>query len=130
MTSEKYYDKPQIMSEATPSKCAELMPYCYNMLEDPSTGTYETVYRHVFIENCGVLSAIVPTYYVVASIWGALFLFFAGYLYLVIPNESRFSLQKSLLLLPALKALEVVLEGIWLDNCPWVGMSNSAYQYI
>ena len=40
MTSEKYYDKPQIMSEATPSKCAELMPYCYNMLEDPSAGTY------------------------------------------------------------------------------------------
>ena len=127
MTSEKYYTKPPIMSEATPTKCLELSPYCYNMLEDPSVETYQAVYHHVFIANCDVLDAIVPTYYVAASLWAAMAIFFSAYLYFYIPSQSRLSLQKSLLLLPALKTLEVVLEGIWLDNCPWVGMSNSAY---
>ena len=55
---------------------------------------------------------------------------FSLYLYIFIPAESRLSLQKSLLMLPALKAMEVILEGVWLSYCPWVGMSNSAYQYI
>ena len=85
------------------------------------------MYHHVFIANCDVLDAIVPTYYVAASLWAAMAIFFSAYLYFYIPSQSRLSLQKSLLLLPALKTLEVVLEGIWLDNCPWVGMSNSAY---
>ena len=74
-----------------------------------------------------MLEPIVPTYYVFAGTWTALAAFFTGYLYLYIPAESRLSLQKSLLLLPALKALEVGLQGIWLSNCPWVGMSNSSY---
>jgi hypothetical protein len=62
--------------------------------------------------------------------WASMASLFSIYLYVFIPAESRLSLQKSLLLLPAMKALEVVLEGVWLDYCPWVGMSNSAYQYI
>ena len=76
------------------------------------------------------MGAIVPTYFVYAGTWAAMAIFFTIYLYLFIPSESRLSLQKSLLLLPAMKALEVVLEGIWLNYCPWVDMSNSSYQYI
>lgn len=81
----------------------------------------------MFVENCGVLSAIYPTYYVYSGAWALTAGFSTIYLYVFIPAESRLSLQKSLLLLPALKALEVFLEGLWLNNCPWVGMSNSAY---
>ena len=40
---------------------------------------------------------------------------FSLYLYIFIPAESRLSLQKSLLMLPALKAMEVILEGVWLN---------------
>ena len=130
MTSESTYAKPPIMSEATPGQCQQLKPYCYNELEDPSTGTYKVVYNHFFVQNCGVLSAIVPTYFVYAASWLLMAGLFTLYLYVFIPVESRLSLNKSLLLLPALKAMEVVLEGVWLDYCPWVGMSNSAYQYI
>ena len=130
MTSESYYKKPAIMSEATSSKCQELVPYCYNELEEGHVGTYQVLYQHLFLENCEVLDPIVPTYYVFAGAWGVLAAISTLYLYVFIPSESRLSLQKSLLLLPALKAMEVVLEGIWLDYCPWVGMSNSAYQYI
>lgn len=77
--------------------------------------------------NCKVLKAITPTYFVYAGSWLVLAAVAAIYLYFVIPSESRLSLQKSLLLLPALKALEVFLQGIWLNYCPWVGMDNSAY---
>jgi len=79
------------------------------------------------MENCGVLKAIVPTYFVYAAIWLLVAALMTLYLYVFIPAESRLSLEKSLLLLPLLKALEVVLEGLWLDYCPWVGMSNTAY---
>ena len=71
-----------------------------------------------------------PSYYVFSGLWAALAILFTTHLYLCIPPDSRLSMQKSLLLLPALKSLEVVLEGVWLDYCPWVGMDNSSYQYI
>lgn len=118
------------MSEATPADCAKLKPYCYNSLEDPTKQSYPTTYQHFFMENCGVLSAIVPTYFVYAGAWAVIAAVCTLYLYAFIPTASRISLNKSLLLLPALKACEVVLEGVWLDYCPWVGMDNSAYQYI
>ena len=57
-------------------------------------------------------------------------LYFTFHIYCFIPAASRMSLQKALLLLPALKALEVALEGVYLNECPWVSMSNSSYQYI
>ncbi len=118
------------MSEAAASKCEQLKPYAYNQQEDPSILSYQVVYQHFFSENCGVLTSIVPTYFTFAGAWATLAAFSTAHLYLFTPSDSRLSLQKSLLLLPALKAMEVFLEGIWLDYCPWVGMSNSAYQYI
>ena len=127
MTSEKYYSQPPIISEASPLQSDALRPYCYDSTKEY---TYPTVYQHLFSENCAVLNPIVPTYFVYAGTWATMAILLTLYLYVFIPVESRLSLQKSLLLLPALKAFEVVLEGVWLDYCPWVGMSNSAYQYI
>ena len=97
------------------------------MLDDPSAYTYTANYTHIFVENCAVLNPIVPVYFVYAGTWAAMASFFLVYLYVFIPAESRLTLQKSLLLFPALKAMELVLEGIWLDYCPWVGMDNSTY---
>ena len=71
-----------------------------------------------------------PVYFVYAGSWAAMAACFLLHLYVCIPADSRLTLQKSLLLFPALKALEVILDGIWLDYCPWVGMDNSTYQYI
>ena len=130
MTAEKIYSRPPIMSEASPTDCNQLKPYCYNQLAAGTTYTYTADYSHTFIENCSVLNTIVPVYFVYAGTWAAMAGFFLLYLYVFIPAESRLTLQKSLLLLPALKSLEVVLDGIWLDYCPWVGMDNSTYQYI
>mmetsp|Transcript_15026 Transcript_15026/g.20405 ORF Transcript_15026/g.20405 Transcript_15026/m.20405 type:complete len:255 (+) Transcript_15026:39-803(+) len=127
MTSESLYSRPPIMSEATPGDCNTLKPYAYNKLEDPTDQSYKTKYQHFFVANCGVLDAIVPTYFVYTAMWLVTAGVAAAYLYFIIPSESRLSLQKSLLLLPALKALEVFLQGIWLNYCPWVGMDNSAY---
>lgn len=115
------------MSEATPSDCEKLKPYSYNQLDDPTKYTYDTKYQHFFVANCDVLGAIIPTYFVYSGLWLLAAAAAAIYLYFFIPSESRLSLQKSLILLPAMKALEVFLQGLWLDYCPWVGMDNSAY---
>ena len=131
MTSESTYSRPPIMSEATPTDCGKLQPYAYNKQDKNVTEEYYPIqYSHYFVANCGVLDPIVPTYFVYSGAWLLLAAVGAIYLYFIIPSESRLSLQKSLLLLPALKALEVFLQGIWLSYCPWVGMDNSAYQYI
>jgi len=124
MTSEKYYSQPPIISEASPVQCDTLRLYSYDSTKEYN---YPTVYEHRFSENCAVLNPIVPTYFVYAGTWATMAVLMTLYLYVFIPVESRLSLQKSLLLLPALKAFEVILEGVWLDYCPWVGMSNSSY---
>ena len=36
MTAESTYPRPPIMSEATPTQCASLKPYCYNEQTDPA----------------------------------------------------------------------------------------------
>ena len=56
-----------------------------------------------------MLSAIIPTYFVYSGIWFVTAAAAAIYLYFIIPSESRMSLQKSLILLPAMKCLEVFL---------------------
>ena len=71
-----------------------------------------------------------PTYFVFAGIWAVIFLAFTIYLYMM-PAIERFSLQKSLIMLPSLKALEVFLDGCFLSMCPWYGQPNeTAIQYV
>ena len=100
--------------------------YAYNYQE----AEYAATYNHYFIENCWVLDPLVPTYFVYAALWGLITLIFTIYLYCM-PEQERFSLQKSLLLLPSLKAFEVLLDGAFLNMCPWYGNpGTSSIQYV
>ena len=92
MTAEKSYDRPELMSRATPSDCEQLKPYCYNQLPEGVAYTYNATYDHIFIENCDVLNPIVPVYFVYAGTWAAMAGFFLLYLYVFIPLESRLTL--------------------------------------
>lgn len=127
MTSESKYSRPPIMSEATPADCNKLKPYAYNSLEDPTSYTYKTKYQHFFVANCDVLSTIIPTYFVYSAIWAVAAGAMTIYLYFFIPSEAKLSLQKSMILLPAMKILEVFLQGLWLNYCPWVSTENNAF---
>ena len=96
---------------------------------NPSGGTsdpykYQVTLKHVYADNCFVLDHITPTYFVFAGLWATLTIGFTAGLYLM-PRESRLNLQKSIILFPGLKTLELVLEGLWLSYCPWVTMSSS-----
>lgn len=73
-----------------------------------------------------MLNAVVPTYYVFSSLWTVMALAFTAYLYKQ-PSDARLCLQKSLIIFPALKALETVLEGAYLDFCPWLTMSSNSF---
>lgn len=49
----------------------------------------------------------------------------------MMPPIERFALQKSMIMLPSLKCLEVFLDACFLSMCPWYGQPNeSAIQYI
>ena len=67
-------------------------------------------YSHTFIENCWVLNPVVPTYYAYGATWGLITVVFVIMTYTV-PVSERFSLQKSLIILPILKCAETSLEG-------------------
>ena len=76
-----------------------------------------------------MLSALVPSYFLFAGMWLAIAIVMTVHLYFLTPTESRLNLQKCLLLLPIMKAIEVLIEGLWLDHCPWVTTTGS-YQYV
>jgi hypothetical protein len=125
ITAQRTYQYPQIISEASTKDVQEFEGYSYNI--NPG---YTTTYTHNFIENCWVLNPIVPTYFVFASIWLVITIAYTVYLYMM-PAIERFSMQKSMIMLPALKTLEVFLDGCFLSMCPWYGQPNeTSIQYV
>lgn len=90
---------------------------------------YQADYSHHFIENCAVLDPLVPAYYAYAGTWGLYAIVFTVYLYLMPPME-RLPLQKSLIMLPVMKCIEELLEGSFLNLCPWYSIESNAIQYI
>ena len=90
VTTNSTYGHPPIISEASESRVKEFEKYSYNAGAN-HTDKYNTTYTHTFVENCYVLDAVVPTYYVFAVIWALIALGFTGYLYKQ-PSEARLSL--------------------------------------
>jgi hypothetical protein len=108
ITAQHTYQFPSIISEASTREVLEFQNFSYNVAPG-----YTSMYTHNFIENCWVLAPIVPTYYVFACIWTLITLVYTVYLYMM-PAIERFSLQKTLIMLPSMKALEVFLDGLFL----------------
>ena len=52
---------------------------------------YNATYTHVFVEHCGVLKYVVPTYFVYGGMWFVIAVAFTIALYCV-PESERFSL--------------------------------------
>ena len=77
-----------------------------------------------------MVKPLAPAYYVMTSLWGLIFVVWTAYLYVCVPTHERHPLQKAMIFLCVLKALEVGLEGGWLSMCPWYVVSNPAIQYV
>ena len=67
MTAQSIYSSPQIMSEATSADSEKLKRYAFNMVESQSLHWYHARYEHFFINNCDVLEALVPSYFLLAG---------------------------------------------------------------
>jgi len=80
VTTNSTYSHPPIISEASESRVSQFEDFSYN--HNPNKDkTYNATYTHTFVENCYVLDAVVPTYYVFAVMWTLIALGFTGYLY-------------------------------------------------
>lgn len=71
------------------------------------------------------MNPIVPTYFTFAGLWLLITIVYTAYLYMMPPIE-RFALQKSMIMLPSLKCLEIFLDACFLSMCPWYGQPNES----
>lgn len=76
-----------------------------------------------------MLNPVVPTYYVYGGLWALIAVGFTTWLYCM-PAQERFSLQKSLIMLPVMKCAEVFLEGGYLAFCPFYSIDSNGVQYM
>lgn len=78
-----------------------------------------SIMNHKFISRCEVLSVIVPYYFGLCILW---FLITITWIYLVYFRFKRHALylQKVMLLFPFCKFCEVLVNGLFLNACPWV----------
>ena len=68
ITSSLTYSHPPIISEDSKSLISQFEPYAYNRITEPGK-LYNSTYSHFYIENCQVLSRILPTYLAFALVW-------------------------------------------------------------
>jgi hypothetical protein len=91
----------------------------------------ENTLNHVFIEQCGRISPVIPYYYALFLFWILLTLLWT---YLVYFKFKRYSLymQKVMVLFPFCKCLDTLINGLFLNACPWVSNfgDSSGEKYI
>jgi hypothetical protein len=124
ISTNQTYAWPQIMSEASYNTVDNFKQYSVNI--NPG---YIATYTHTFIENCWVLDPVVPTYYAYGGLWALITIVYTVWLYCM-PLQERLSIQKSSIMLPLLKCMEVFLEGGYLSYCPFYSVSNNGLQYM
>jgi hypothetical protein len=125
VTSNSSFAEPQIMSEVSIGIGKELRDYAYNVTADEQ---YVATYNHTFIQHCQAVRYVWPTYYGYGCAWALITILFTTVLYCM-PESERFSLQKSLIMLPVLKCAEVFLEGGYLSFCPFYSLTSNGVQY-
>ena len=101
-----------------------------NTDDQPINIAYKARLTHTFIENCWVVNALVPVYYVFTGGWLLIAMLYIGYLYGRVSVDNRHPLQKLCMILPLIKALEVGLEAGFLSMCPWYSVTSSGLQYV
>ena len=109
----------------TPGEAQNLIPYTVQVSEMAHKATLE----HTFIDRCDLLDAIIPTYIIMTLIWLGV-LVTSGIHTCVLNKRHALHLQRSLLVIPAMKAIESLINSLYLDSCPWVSQTNLTEKYI
>lgn len=129
ISTNQSYSYPPIISEVAYAEGIQFQQYSFNFNTSITQQQYYAIYQHHFIENCWALNRVVPTYYTFGAMWGTIAIVFIVSLYST-PASERFSLQKSLIMLPTLKCFETLLEGGFLAYCPWYSLTSNGVQYM
>jgi hypothetical protein len=75
---------------------------------------------HTFIERCYILNPIVPTYLVLAGCWILVGVAWWIWTFVTKKQHTQF-LQKILMLIPACKFFDTMINGFFYNACPWLG---------
>jgi hypothetical protein len=74
---------------------------------------------HTFIERCELIDSVTAIYIALASLWIAFLIVFVIHS-CIINKENALYLQKSITVIPLMKGIESLINGIYLNSCPWV----------
>jgi len=108
-----------------PEEASKLIPFTVQSRES----THKVTLEHTFIDRCNLLDAIIPTYIIMTLIW--LGILIASSIHSCVLNKRHcLHLQRSLLVIPAMKAMESLINSLYLDSCPWVAQTNLTEKYI
>lgn len=102
----------------------EQMQYAYNRPNKTNeTEEFVAYIQHTFIERCSVFENLIPIVMVDSILYLVVFIIWCILVGVVFKNNS-FPLQKTLTVIPFLKALENFLFTEDFNNCPWVGENS------
>ena len=84
---------------------------------------------HTFIKRCDLLSPIIPTYIILTLVWIAILICFWVHTF-VVNKQFVLYLQRSLVIIPVIKIFETLVQGLFLNSCPWINQLDPFERYI
>ncbi len=114
ITANQSYSKPEIISLVTTNTGESMKSYAY-----PYNTTLKINITHTFIERCYILNPIVPTYLTLSGLW--LLIIIGWWVHTFIFHKARsLYLQRTLTIIPLCKIFETLINGLYLNACPWI----------
>jgi hypothetical protein len=85
--------------------------------------------EHTFLERCSILAPIVPSYILLTISWVSIIIGYWIHTYVVHKAHSLY-LQRSLIIIPLIKIFETLINGLYLNSCPWISSQDPTEKYI
>ena len=79
--------------------------------------------EHYYLSYCESIQSVIPLLYLLSAIW-VLVTIAWWYLTFVKFKEHSYNIQKTLLLFPLCKVMETLINGMYIDQCPWISMGG------
>ena len=122
ISAESIYTRPQLIATINQHDASTLMDFSYNASGQASVNASEPAYYtkmvHTFHQNCEFLRALAPFFMVLSIVFTMIMV--AWCILCWKRKESTFSVQRLLTFMPAMMALQVLLQGLDYKTCPWV----------
>jgi hypothetical protein len=124
ITSSNTFYYPSIIALTSLKNATDMYNYTYSL--NPNVLAY---LNHTFIERCGEIDNVALIFYIMTGVWLIISAFWIYLVYFRFKQHALY-MQKTLTLFPICKVLDSMINGFYLDNCPWVSTTASSDKYV